>query len=248
MSEAAKGSPPACNDQSCTSPDNVPKELKSRLKASYDAIARPYNEWTIHSYPKRLRYLEQLLPHLASKDKAAVLELGCGAGIPCTQKLASYPNIYVTANDLSGTQLALARENLAAVGSEDRGCRVMLVEGDMMGLQFPAGSFDAVVALYSVIHLPRDEQAELIGRITRWLKPGGWVLANFTEEELAGCVIQDWLEEGGWMFWSGWGVDRTCEIMKGFGFEILVRDVVQDVVDGSFLWLLARKGDIQLYE
>ena len=50
----------------------------------------------------------------------------------------------VTGNDLSTAQLDLARKNLA--GYEDR---LTLVEGDMLGLAFPAGTFDAVTGFYS---------------------------------------------------------------------------------------------------
>ena len=113
----------------------------------------------------------------------------------------------------------------------------------MLALDFATGSLDAVVGMYSIIHLPRVEQVEMLTKISTWLKPGGWFLANFGAEDTAGKEAKNWLmEEQGWMFWSGWGVEGTVEKVKEAGLEVLVRDVLNDVRDGArFLWVLARK-------
>src|SRR5262245_50086351 len=87
-------------------------EIKDRIKATYDAIASHYLAWSARSQSPRLYYLQKLLPHLTSKTHVSVLELGCGAGVPCTQLLASQPNFHVTANDISSTQLSLAAQKL----------------------------------------------------------------------------------------------------------------------------------------
>ncbi|KAI1776536.1 S-adenosyl-L-methionine-dependent methyltransferase [Hypoxylon cercidicola] len=110
------------------------------------------------------------------RPQLRVLELGCGPGLPVTGKLLSHPTLHVTANDISTAQISLARANLlGAAGNTDAEKRLALVEGDMAELAFPGRSFDAVVALYSLIHLPRAEQADMIGKIARWLKPGGYL-------------------------------------------------------------------------
>ncbi|KAF2793995.1 methyltransferase [Melanomma pulvis-pyrius CBS 109.77] len=226
-----------------------PADLKSRMKASYDAIAPKYNEWTIPHSTTRLHYLDQLLgrlPTTASSPSApvSVLELGCGCGVPVTQKLLSYPNFSVTANDLSSAQLALARASLLPDPPGPAHGRLTLLEGDMLALDFPPATFDAVVGMYSIIHLPRAEQVEMLHKIVAWLKPGGWMLANFAAEELAGSEVQNWLEEEkGWMFWSGWGSERTLEKAKEAGLEVVVQETVEDAVDAKFLWILARKSD-----
>ena len=94
-----------------------------------------------------------------------MLGLGCGSGIPVTQKLLSYPNFSLTASDLSNVQLALARASLLPDW-------LTLLEGDMLVLNFPPATFDAVVGMYSIIHLPRAEQVEMLHKIVAWLKPG----------------------------------------------------------------------------
>ncbi|RYP46244.1 hypothetical protein DL768_007511 [Monosporascus sp. mg162] len=225
-------------------PPSVPEDLKARLKASYDAIAPKYNEWAIANSAQRLKYLDRLLALIPLSDqsqKLHILELGCGCGIPVTQKLLSHPNVVVTANDLSGAQISIAKGNLRHNHSEDVSNRLVFEEGDMAALSFQDGSLDAVIGLYSIIHLPRVEQAELIGKIAAWLKPGGYLLANFAEEELESFVMDSWLDEKGWMFWSGWGRESTVELLRQVGLRVVVEEVVRDVGDAAFLWVIAAK-------
>ncbi|KAK3944367.1 S-adenosyl-L-methionine-dependent methyltransferase [Diplogelasinospora grovesii] len=223
---------------------DVPLDLKSRLKESYDAIAPVHNAWTAQHASLRIAYLDKLI-HLLStapRDKAEplqVLELGCGAGIPVTEKLLSGPNgltFHVTANDLSSAQLALAKERIPDDG-------VIWVEGDMMDLKFAEHSFDVILGFYSLIHLPREEQELLLERIARWLKPGGYMLANFSAEAMAGVVMSKWLhQEKGWMYWSGWGAEVSLEKVRAVGgLEVVLGEVsAEDGVDASFLWVIAR--------
>jgi hypothetical protein len=61
-----------------------------------------------------------------------------------------------------------------------------------------------------------------------------------------GSVEGDWLGDdgkgnGGVMFWSGWGVNGSLEMVQKTGLEVKVRDVVVDADGTSFLWGLARK-------
>jgi ubiquinone/menaquinone biosynthesis C-methylase UbiE len=126
-----------------------------------------------------------------------VLELGCGAGVPCTQVLAQHASKLV-AVDISAAQLALARENVK-IG--DGGGEVRFVKSDMHALSFPPETFDAVVGFYSIIHLPREEQVTLVKRIWTWLKPGGCFLATFAMNAEEESWEESWLVEGSGMFW-----------------------------------------------
>lgn len=229
-------------------PQDAPVNLKSRLEASYDAIAKRYNDWTIPHTAERLRYLDKLLDHLPKQtssitEAVSVLELGCGAGVPVTQKLLSYPNFSVVANDLSSVQLALARANLRIDPKADDS-RLKLLPGDMLALDFEPAAFNAVVAMYSISHLPRSEQVDMLAKIAAWLKPGGWLLANFSAQESLGNEAQSWLDEKkGWVYWSSWGSEGTLAKVKEAGLEVVVQETLDDVVDDSvFLWMLARKS------
>jgi SAM-dependent methyltransferase len=227
-----------------------PQDIKERLRQSYNTIAPKYNEWTKPHFKDRMNYLDQLIELLSlpssstssSAPPVRVAELGCGCGIPVAEALLRHPNIHYTGNDLSDAQIAIARENLAPLVSESSDeSRISLNVGDMNSLDFAPGSLDAVLGFYSIIHLPREEQTELLGKIHGWLKPGGYLLANFSNEDMEKVVMKRWLADGGWMYWSGWGADKTQEVVREAGFEVVVGEVTEDVVDASFLWVIARK-------
>ncbi|KAI1329680.1 S-adenosyl-L-methionine-dependent methyltransferase [Xylariaceae sp. FL0255] len=221
-----------------------PENMKERLKASYDAIAPTYNKWTMPHSQLRMKYLGKALDFLSLSDKSnevAFLELGCGCGLPVTEKLLSFPGAKITANDISESQITLAREHLLKDVDTGTAARLNLVQGDMNALRFEKASLDLVAAFYSIIHLPRTEQVELLGRITEWLKPGGYFVANFSKEEAETVVHENWLHEKGWMFWSGWGKDKSLQEIKKVGLEVVVADESEDVVDASFLWVIAKR-------
>ncbi|MFI7433013.1 class I SAM-dependent methyltransferase [Micromonospora haikouensis] len=65
----------------------------------------------------------------------------------------------------------------------------------------PPGSFDAIICLYALIHLPLPEQPRLVGRIATWLRPGGWLLATVGDSAWTGTE-KNWLGGPAAMWWS----------------------------------------------
>ncbi|KAJ7242454.1 hypothetical protein C8J57DRAFT_1557711, partial [Mycena rebaudengoi] len=88
--------------------------------------------------------------------------------------------------------ISLLQTNLAA---EISAGKVEARLGDMIHLDFADGELDAVVGLYSIPHLPREEQAELLRRVGKWVKPSGRLLGTFTGKEIEGSVRMRWLGE-----------------------------------------------------
>ncbi len=76
-----------------------------------------------------------------------------------------------------------------------------VVCADVTSLNLDVASLDAVVCLYTLIHIPLDEQPALIQRFGRWLRPGGWLIATVGYQALAG-IEDDWLGCGAPMWWS----------------------------------------------
>jgi SAM-dependent methyltransferase len=206
----------------------TPGESKDLVEKGYNQIALRYLEWSSTS-TVRVKYVQRLLQRLP--EQAEVLELGCGAGVPCTQILAQHA--HVTANDISAVQIALAKERVP-------GAR--LIQGDMMSLNFDEGRFDAIVALYSIIHLPREEQRLLMKRLAEWLRPGGHLLVNLATVDDAGSVEQNWL--GSEMYWSSYDAKTNQEMVREAGFRLFEAEIVCDDEDGkpvSFVWMLATR-------
>ncbi|WZH47017.1 S-adenosyl-L-methionine-dependent methyltransferase [Fusarium acuminatum] len=224
----------------------VPADVKDRLRSSYNAIAPKYNAWTGRHHSLRQAYLEKLLghcPELASStdsSKKHVLELGCGSGNPFLSTLLSRSSsVHVHANDLSDVQLETARRNLAKYEG-----RVEFCLGDMMKLDFAPGSLTAVVALYSIIHLPQEEQKEMMKRIGSWLVPGGAFLSTFVVDEASVLVEEKWIDEKGWMFWSGLGRDKVIQTLTNDAGLTIEHAVVEGDAEESFLWVIAKKPEV----
>jgi SAM-dependent methyltransferase len=130
----------------------------------YDVIGERFAEWRdrIVGDPRR-EWEEELVSRL--QDGARVLELGCGAGVPDTQRLAA--RFQVTGVDVSAEQVRLAR---AAVPQAE------FVEADFTALDLEPESFDAVVSFYAFNHVPRELLAPTFARIHRWLVPSGLLM------------------------------------------------------------------------
>jgi SAM-dependent methyltransferase len=209
--------------------EHSPDESKRIVETGYDQIASEYLKWTTSDSSPRIEYLQKLLKLLPQGSRT--LELGCGAGIPATQMLARHS--HVTANDISTVQIALARQNIP---------KANIIQSDMMSLAFPPGNFDAVVALYSIIHLPRVEQEVMVKRISEWLCPGGYLLMNLGTRDDPGSVKEDWL--GSRMYWSSFDEKENRDMVQRIGFDFIDVAVINEEEHGKlipFLWMLAKK-------
>jgi len=133
------------------------------------------------------------------------------------------------------------------LASEIAGGKVETRLGDMMDLTLSGGELDAVVGLYSILHLPRQEQAELLRRVGQWVKGGGWLLVNFAGKEIEGSIGVGWLEEEGKesqnaMYWSSWSAEENKRLVEEAGFRIEIAEIGGNEGPGvDFLWVLAQK-------
>jgi SAM-dependent methyltransferase len=202
---------------------------KRIVAEGYDRMAERYVAWSdLRPSPTRLRYLALALELIPPGSD--VLDLGCGAGIPMTAALAE--GRAVTGVDLSATQLEMARRNVPDA---------TFLQADMTTLTFEPASFDAVVAFYSLTHVPRDEQAELLGRIRSWLRPGGVFLASMGADDEPGDVEPDWL--GVDMYFSHFGSKANRRLVEGAGLVVERSELAvepEDRHDARFLWVVAR--------
>lgn len=103
-----------------------------------------------------------LLDAAGVEQDARVLDLGCGPGMVASAAAAR--GAVVTGADISEGMLALARR---------RHPEISFVHADAESLPFPAGSFDAVVGNFVLLHLPQPEVAA--AEIARVLSPAGRV-------------------------------------------------------------------------
>lgn len=203
-------------------------DLKRMVADGYDLVAEAYLEWRLQK-PK-----EQMTPHLDKaieglRSGARALDLGCGAGTPYGAYLSE--RVDVLGVDISPGQLALARQRVPGAS---------FALGDMGTVEFAQNSFDLIVALYSIIHLPRAEHEPLFARLYGWLRPGGRLLAVLGRQDWEGRE-QDWLAPGVEMFWSHYGADINLELAEQAGFRVVESTIEPDPMGGAHLFVLAEK-------
>lgn len=207
---------------------NNPKQI---VATGYDQIAERYSEWTGTALSgPRERAVAVLFERLA--EGAAILDVGSATGVPVAKALAERFN--VTGVDLSARHIELARKRVP---------KAWFIHGDVMDLLLPDRSLNAVIATYSLTHIPRDEHPALFAKFARWLRPGGLFVASLGVSDDPGTVERDWL--GVPMFFSGDDVETGLARVRGAGFEIISAEEIVDDEDGvpvTFLWVVAQKS------
>jgi cyclopropane fatty-acyl-phospholipid synthase-like methyltransferase len=195
----------------------------------YDVIGEHFARWRdeIVGDPRRA-WEHELVSRL--RDGARVLELGCGAGVPDTQRLAA--RFEVTGVDVSAEQVRRAR---AAVPDAE------FVQADLTALELDPASFDAVVSYYAFNHVPRELLAPTFGRIHGWLVEGGLLMTALGVGDTEAWT-GEWL--GAPTFFSSFPPETNTRLVREAGFDILRDELVtfrEPEGDATFQWVLARK-------
>jgi SAM-dependent methyltransferase len=126
----------------------------------FDVIGEDYQR--IHAdNPFQRSAIADLLSRLPSRS--SILDLGCGTGIPAAQSLAAAGH-HVTGIDVSARMVELAKQQVP---------EGEFFQADMMQARFDDASFDAVVAYFSLLMLPKSDVAIMLGRICGWLRNDG---------------------------------------------------------------------------
>jgi ubiquinone/menaquinone biosynthesis C-methylase UbiE len=165
--------------------DSDPVEM---VRSGYNAISRRYrdDDDAPDEYDTWLADLQTRVP-----ARARVLDIGCGCGVPVARRLAAAGH-QVTGVDISDVQIERARRLVPSA---------TFLRADAAEMDFPADSFDAVVCLYALIHMPLGRQPRLLRDIARWLRPGGWLLATTGQTAWTGTE-DNWLGGSAAMWWS----------------------------------------------
>ncbi len=208
------------------------------VRDGYDAMSERYAAWQLEiAGDPRVRYVELLLARLP--EHPDILELGCGAGIEPTPTFTRIGRL--TGIDISGAQIDRARKALP---------EAELIHGDFTTATFPAGSYDAVIALFTLTHVPAKDLPALLGRVTTWLRRDGLFLATFGTGAAHETVVDDFL--GAPMFFSGFDEETNERLVGQAGLTIVETRVEvmhepeseagQGDADVAFHWILARKS------
>lgn len=190
---------------------------KKVIRSTYDRMAGESGGMTDSDEPLSPEYeamfarVEQGFP-----NGGRALDLGCGDGRRFTRRIARH--FTVTGIDFSDAQIEEARRvvpNATFLGQ------------DMIAFEAPPESFELVVCLYALFHLPLKEQRILLQRVGEWLVPGGYVALLFNNKETGGVdVEEDWC--GGPMRWFHYSREDYESMLAEAGLREVMRFTEDD--------------------
>ncbi len=204
---------------------------KQRVREAYNQIATEYlaARMASHHDVKLLEELVERLPH-----GARVLDAGCGAGIPITRFLSRH--FSVLGVDISDEQINLARVSVPSA---------TFVRKDLTKLGLDDGSFDAIVCLYAIFHIPHAEYPQVFADFFRLLKPGGLLLICLANGSMGHDGEENFF--GVSMYYSSPAVADGVAMLAENAFNLVWQKVIADPLDenSSQLFVLAQKPDIE---
>ncbi len=141
----------------------------NELRASYDRVA---DEYVRHIYDEldHKPFDRQLLDQFAerARDMGLVCEIGSGPGH--VARYLADRGVKVCGIDLSPAMVERARQLNPSIA---------FTQGNMLALDVQGEAFAAIVAFYSIIHIPRDQVPIALREFKRVLRRGGLLMLAF---------------------------------------------------------------------
>jgi SAM-dependent methyltransferase len=143
------------------------EDYGERTRASYDRVAAEYTR-RIADELSHKPLERQLLDQFAATVTGRVCDLGCGPG-----HVARY--LHDQGADVFGIDLSPGMIEQARAQNPD----ITFEQGDMRALTLDDDLLGGILALYSIIHIPREDVTAVLRELRRVLKVGGWLLVGF---------------------------------------------------------------------
>ncbi len=209
------------------------KNMREIVKKGYEDgdYYRQYRlKEQMDSYPLEKKNIDRLMDMLPRE--AEILDLGCGSGVPFDRYLVQQ-GFRVTGVDFVQKHIDLAKKSVPDA---------TFILGEISELDMAEKTFDAILSLYTIFHIPREEHKDLLLSIFRMLKRNGLILVTM------GTVDEDKDEVGEFigsrMAWSSYSLDENLRLIEDCGFDIVHwEEEGQLGLPEHHLWILARKID-----
>ena len=164
-------------------PKTAQKILVS-VRDDYDAIADSFSDTRSRPWPE----MEKFASLVARGDR--VLDIGCGNGRMyqlLAEKAISYEGIDVSAGLIRHAQAQWGSVGTLAQSGSTFDARANFRVGSWLALPYPDASFDVVVSIATLHHIPSGElRLTAMREAARVLKPGGFfMMTNWNRWKLA---------------------------------------------------------------
>jgi ubiquinone/menaquinone biosynthesis C-methylase UbiE len=197
-------------------------DVSSIVEQGYNKIAEDY--YAHRDLNKFNQELEKFSSYLSKNGH--ILDAGCGAGIPTSRFLVN-KGFNITGIDLSERMLELARNNVP---------EAKFIKMDMNDITFEDNSFDGIVSVYALFHIPKVKHFSIFKRFFEVLKSGGILMINTGISESEGTSNFFGVP----MFWSNYKPQETLELVKKAGFSILFEGILERGSEYQY-WIYAKR-------
>ncbi|MEA2070980.1 MAG: class I SAM-dependent methyltransferase, partial [Asgard group archaeon] len=184
-------------------------KITELVKESWDKIGHRYDSYRDHT--KINAELEQFTKFLP--QKGTILDVGSGSGIPVAKYLTE-KGFKIIGIDISKKMVELAKKNVP---------KATFRQQDVLQMDFEDSSFDGIICVYTLWHVPRKKHAEIFKKFYELLKSNGILVINTGIRESEGLS----LFYGQPMLWSNNSPKKTLQAIKELGFEILFEDILE---------------------
>ena len=198
-----------------------------------EIVERGYDEGDYMGYfhlretldERETRFFSELEKHVPVDGK--ILDLGSGTGIPYDKFLVE-KGFQVTGLDISEKHVNCARKNVTDA---------IFIKADFSRYDLDKEAYDAIISLYSIFHIPRDEHEALLKKIFYALKPEGVFLATLGVEDME-MDVNEFI--GSTMAWSSYSKEENIELVEKTGFKILFLEEENEEGE-NHLWILTKR-------
>ena len=196
-------------------------ENPSDLSGSYDEVAAEYTRRIADELDHK-PFDRELLDRFAAMFDAddIVCDIGCGPAH--VARYLSQRGLKVMGIDLSPEMVAQARALNPSLE---------IRQGNMLGLDVPNESWAGIIALYSIIHIPRANVVSALSELRRCLRRGGRLLVSvYIGDEV--LHLDDLWEHPVCMDFILFRTDEMIRYLSEAGFDVeeaVERDPYPDV-------------------
>jgi len=193
---------------------------------AYDSIGARYDDAFPHK-DGQLECVERMLEQL--RPGARVLDIGAGTGLPTARQLVA-GGCAVTCLDISPGMLELAQANVP---------QAAFLLGSVLDLAPEPARFEAAVAFFSLLNLPRTRIRTALRRIHSILTLGGWFALAMVEADVDDVSIPFL---GTRLRVTGYLRDDLRELLRECGFYVGWEQVLSYAPETS-----AAQPEIQMF-
>lgn len=191
-------------------------DYKEIIKKGYDELNKTYQD-NYSENSNVYKALDLFQKYIAPNSK--IVDFGCGTGIPAGRYLIA-KGYEVTGVDISPEMIKLSKINVPAMHS---------ICSDFSKLPMVDNSFDAGIALFSLLHVAKKDMLAVLKEFHRVIKQGGYLIFCVNKGDFEGYSAL----LGKKMFFACFQENELKEYLRIAKFSIILKYVDTFEINGE---------------